>query len=345
MPKKTAAQVAVARHIPDTDADGADGPPYDEQEDLIDFGDNDESLGFRSLEDEDDFINILYYGREGTGKTTHAAAVTNLPDVKRVLVISAEGGLKKTALKKRGIDTSKLVVWPPQGEMVTFEGLVRVHQRILSDLIEVPDSWGAVIIDSATEIVDAVREAATGERMNKLTRQNKEFDPNFIDRSDYGVMTDQLRRVFRRFRNLPCHVITTALERYDEDNDVIGPAMTPELAKSVLGYNDLDLYCRADLEAAGEAKEGDDRGAEFRALTRPTSKYRAKDRFDILPRVLANPDFGRVAMYVFGDLTEEDDELQQGYLVRQQAREEAKAKAEADRKAKREAAKKTAKKG
>jgi hypothetical protein len=342
MPKLTS---KVMAHIPDTDADGADGPPYEEQENLIDFGDSDESLGFRSLEDEDDQVNILYWGREGTGKTTNACLVTNLPDVRRVLVISAEGGLKKTALKKRGVDTSKLVVWPPQGETVTFEGLVRVHQRVLTDLLEDPGSWGAVIVDSGTEIVDAVREQATMQRQQNLVRLNKEFDPNFVDRSDYGVMTDQLRRIFRRFRNLPCHVIMTALERYDEDNDVLGPAFTPELGKSVLGYNDLVLYCRADLEAAGEAKEDDDRGAEFRALTRPTSKYRAKDRFDILPRVLANPDFVRVSNYVYGDLVEEDDELQQGYLSRQKQRDEERKKAEAERQAKRQAAKKTAKKG
>jgi hypothetical protein len=329
--------------------DRLDHIPFDDEPDddepLIDFGDNDDSLGFRSLEDEDDTINVLYWGREGTGKTTNACLVTNLEGVKKVLVISAEGGLKKIALKKRGVDTNKLVIWPPQGESVTFEGLVRVHQRVLSDLIEVPDSWGAVVIDSGTEIVDAVREQATMLRQNSLTRQNKDFDPNFVDRSDYGVMTDQLRRIFRRFRNLPCHVIMTALERYDDDNDVLGPAFTPELGKSVLGYNDLVLYCRADLEAAGEATEDDDRGAEFRALTRPTSKYRAKDRFDILPRVLANPDFVRLAMYVEGDLTEDEDELQQGYLGRQKQRDEERKQAEAERKAKREAARKTAKKG
>ena len=338
MPKMKGKGGVVDRvdHVPDEP---------DEDDPIIDFGDNDESLGFRSLDDEDETINVLYWGREGTGKTTNAALVTNLPDVKRVLVISAEGGLKKVALKKRGVDVSKLVIWPAQGEMVTFEGLVAVHQRILSDLIEVPDSWGAVIIDSGTEVTDAIREQATMARQNSLTRQNKDFDPNFVDRSDYGVMTDQLRRIFRRFRNLPCHVIMTALERYDEENDVLGPAFTPELGKSVMGYNDLVLYCRADLEAAGEAKEDDDRGAEFRALTRPTSKYRAKDRFDILPRVIANPDFVRVAMYVNSELTEEDDELQQGYLGRQKQRDEERKAAEAERKARREAARKTAKKG
>ena len=101
--------------------------PEEDDDPIIDFGDNDESLGFRSLDDEDETVNVLYWGREGTGKTTHACLVTNLPDVKAVLVISAEGGLKKVALRKRGVDTTKLVIWPSPGEPITFEGLVRVH--------------------------------------------------------------------------------------------------------------------------------------------------------------------------------------------------------------------------
>lgn len=281
---------------------------------------------FYSLDEAITHLNVLYYGREGTGKTSDAAAMANLPGARRVLVINAEGGTRKGALAKRDIDTSKIVLWPRPGTPITFEGLVRLHQRILADLMDDPQSWSGVVFDSLTEIAAAVREQATQTRQSRLTQQGRPFDPSLIDVADYGVQTDQLRRVLRRFRDLPCHFIVTALER-ENDEGQVGPDLGPALANSVAGYVDIILYTRATQSTA----EDDDQAAhEFRALTRPTAKYRAKDRYDLLPRVLADPSFDRVVSYIEGDLTEDDDALQADYLQRVTEREanEAAAKAE-----------------
>jgi hypothetical protein len=47
-----------------------------------------------------------------------------------------------------------------------------------------------------------------------------------------------------------------------------------------------------------------------RALCHGSARYRAKDRFGVLPRVLAEPQFDRVVEYVQGKLTEDTDPLQ-----------------------------------
>ena len=55
----------------------------------------DDDFGFVSLDDHPEPVNALYYGREGTGKTTAAAHLANRG---RVLYINAEAGLKRQPL-------------------------------------------------------------------------------------------------------------------------------------------------------------------------------------------------------------------------------------------------------
>lgn len=302
-----------------------------------------DEFGFATLDDTIDYLNVLIYGREGTGKTTALAMAANhAPKGSRVLVIAAEGGLKKVALGRRGVDTSKIVVWPDprSGIQITAARLEALHERVLGQLMDEPGCWYAVGIDSISEIVQGIREQATDKRIAKMRRNPRldqaEIDEDFVDRDDYGVMTNQLRKVTRKLRDLPCHVIFTALERVGDDG-IVGPNITPALAADVLGYVDLALYFRATQHAAGE--DEDEALAEFRALTRPGTKTRAKDRFDLTPRVLAEPDFGRILGYIQGDLTEDTDPVQSAYMARRQAEAQAKAEAAAEKQERKTAAK------
>lgn len=301
------------------------------------FEDADIDLGMVSLDDTDDYLNVLFWGREGSGKTTDALAIAQIDHPGKILVVNIEGGLKKIALAKRGIPTERIVLWPKPGTRATFPGLEALHRKILGDLIDDPNSWQGVVFDSVTEGSALMREDATNARYRRLDDQNKSYDPTFIDRGDYGVQTDQMQRILRRFRDLPCHFIATALERYDEDNDVFGPAVNPALANSLLGYVDLALYTKA---SQASVENPDDLVAEFRAATRPSNTWRAKDRFDVLPHVMANPTFPRVLSYVTGDLTEEDDAMQAEYLARQAERDKAVADAKAEKAAARAARRK-----
>lgn len=272
---------------------------------------------FTSLDDTEDYLNVLYWGREGSGKTTDALAMALVPHPGKIVVINIEGGLKKIALQKRGIPTDRVVIWPKPGMRVNYKALEDLHKRMLWDLQQNPLAYQGVIIDSVTENSALFREDATQARYGRADARNIDYDDTFIDRADYGVQTDQMQRILRRFRDLPCHFIVTALERYDEDQKVFGPAVNPALASSLLGYVDLALYTKA---SQASPENDDDLVAEFRAATRPSNSWRAKDRFDCLPHVMADPTFPRVLAYVTGDLEEADDALQAAYMERQAAR-------------------------
>ena len=273
---------------------------------------DDSASWFVSIDDVVDHTNTLLYGREGSAKTTSAARIANavpadLPPGKgKVLVINAEGGLKKGPLRNRGVDTDRIVVWPDpkKGQRVTHKALDSVHRNIKADLAADPDLWFAVIFDSATEIHTALLDFVQQARVQQLKDRGIEnVDEHFVDVADYGKMGKAFRDILRKFRDLPCHFVVTALERRDVDKDTgkpqYGPDVSPSLQKDLLGYVDFVLMCKAEDEAG-----------LFRALTRSNSRYRAKDRFDVLPKVLSTPHLDRILQYVDGTLTPETDEEQ-----------------------------------
>lgn len=271
---------------------------------------------FVAVDDVVDFTNTLLYGREGSGKTTAAARLANLssglPTGKgKVLVINAEGGLKKGPLKKRGVDTDRIVLWPDprKHERVTHASLDKIHRRVKADLVADPDSWAGVVFDSATEIHQAILDSVQQKRVTAIQNRGQDVDPDFVDIADYGTMSKLFRDVLRKFRDLPCHFVVTALERRDMDKDTgkpqYGPAVTPGLQADLLGYVDFVLMCKSE-----------DEDGPFRALTRANSRYRAKDRFDVLPKIMVDPFLDRVCAYVTGDLEEENDPEQGRYTAK-----------------------------
>lgn len=261
---------------------------------------------FATLEDAEEYLNILYFGREGSGKTTAACSLAELGNV---LVVNAEGGLKKNTLKRHGIDVSKIMTWPKSGEPITHHGLVEVYNQIKADLDKNPNAWAGVILDSASEIVPALVDQVAKDRMEKSAKRGQPVegvDEFFTDRSDYGTMSKMFRDILRKFRDLPAHFVVTALERRDVDEDSgkvqYGPAVTPGVQADLLGYVDLVLACSAEDEETGKP---------YRALTRSTGKYRGKDRLGVLPAVLVNPTVPRILQYEHAEITEKTDPQQE----------------------------------
>lgn len=253
------------------------------------------------LGETEDFVNILFYGREGSGKTTAAASMANFGEI---VIINAEGGLKKRALQQRGINTDAISVYPPPGQKVTFDGLLALYETMAVDLSNNPNAWAGIVWDSITEIVQAMLEAIADVRIQSLRNEGRDVDPWVTNRNDYGPLAKQIRHLLRRFRDLPCHFAVTALERRDVDDDTgevaYGPMLPPSLAPDILGYVDIVLATKSAT---------DDK--PFRAASSRAGKYRAKDRFGLLPKVLNEPSFERVVDYLDGVLVEATDSIQE----------------------------------
>lgn len=274
------------------------------------------------LSDVEDFTNGLWYGPGGTGKTTALAAAANLGTL---ILVNAEGGIKKRPLAKRGINVSNIesvVLADYENKYDTLEGL---FWQIKDELTTKPGSIVAVGWDSVTEIAKVVLRDVISARVAKAERTGKgSDDPFFTDRSDFGVQTEQLRLLLRRFRDLPCHFGVSALERRDQDDDGAvhyGPAVGPAFATDLFGY--MDVVCHTSVSDTYTDEE-------YWGHFRPVGKYDAKDRLDVIPHAgLVDPWFDRVVGYVNDTLTLEHDPIMGAARERRRAASES-AAAKAD---------------
>lgn len=259
-------------------------------------------MALPSLADTEEFVNALYFGEGGSGKTTAAAHMAKLG---RVIIINAESGAKKRPLRRLGVPVDRIHPY----EVTKYEDLDNLYWQAKAMLDDDPSSLAGVIFDSMTEIQKKLVESLVEERHGRKTKAGMVDDVFDTELKEYGKMTEMCRRVCRRFRDLPCHTAFVCLDKRDVDNDgvVYRPDLTPKFAADLIGYVDIAVYTQ---QLAGDL---DDR-SRYIGHTRPIGKFRGKDRYGATPPVLANPTFDRLVDYVNWD---EDgsmpDEYQEAY--------------------------------
>ena len=219
------------------EAGGADAPAPDR-------------IALPTLDEVEEYTNVLYFGESGTGKTTDAAHMAMFGPI---LYVNAEAGVKAKPLRKLGVPIKNIHPY----SIATYSDLDKLYWSTKARLERQPGSIAGVVFDSMTEMV---------------------------------------RRICRRFRDLPCHTAFVCLDKRDVDQDgvVYRPALTPKFASDIVGYVDIAVYT-----ALGSGDE-DDR-SRFTGITRPTGKFRGKDRFNATPPMMANPTFDRIVEYVESD--------------------------------------------
>lgn len=270
----------------------------------------------KSLDETEEYVNVLYFGDPGSGKTTDTMDMARLG---RVIVVDAEAGIKKRPLQRLGIPTSNIFPYTVR----SYKDMDALYWKVKAQLDENPGSIAGVAFDSVTEIQKVLIESIIKERQDKLHAaaarggfevKTDEFE---VDRDEYGKMTEQLRRVTRRFRDLPCHTAFVCLAKRDVDKEGTGeivyrPALTPAFANDLAGYVDIVAYV--------QQSDGDPADlSRFTAVTRPLGKFRGKDRFGATPEIMPNPTFTRILDYVLADDPEEHaakDEFVQARLAR-----------------------------
>lgn len=252
----------------------------------------------QSLDEIEEYVNAMYFGDPGSGKTTAAIHMALLG---KVIVVDAEAGIKKKPLQRLGIPTGNVIPY----KINCYKDLDNLYMQTKAKLEEEPGSIAGVIFDSMTEIQKKLIESIVGERHAKAMAQAQrggfevKDDEFFVDRDEYGKMTEMVRKISRRFRDLPCHTAFVCLAKREVDKEGSGevvyrPALTPAFASDLMGYVDVVAYTQ---QAEGDA---DDR-SRYVGVTRPIGKYRGKDRYGATPEMFPNPTFDRLVEYVEAD--------------------------------------------
>lgn len=255
-------------------------------------------------------VTALLYGKEGSAKTTDVLGLAHLGNV---IALNVEGGMKPSALKRRGIPLERVQVWPEDGDAskITFDTIeqqVYIPARIaIEEALAAgnPAPFVGFAVDSFTELAQRFNRLAadeSGERDRAKGKQRGRFQVNV---EDYGTSTQQIRQLLRMFRDLNLHVFITCLERRDVDENTglvsYGPALGPAAATDVAGMVDCVIWTQAE-------ELGPNATPFFTGTTRTHENHRAKDRFGALPVRMIEPSAERVIAYIRGELTKANDD-------------------------------------
>lgn len=167
---------------------------------------------------EDDFVKMVVYGENRTGKTTLACQFP-----KPLLLVAFEPnktGGAKSVKKFPGVSYIKLTESGPAVQLAK----------------EVRDQGGfkTVVLDSATSLQDVVLR----EIMN-LSELPEMLSWGTVSRDQYRERSERTREVLRPFLNLDCHVVITAKQKDHNPQDKDRPTIIRGMA--------LESFFAADL--------------------------------------------------------------------------------------------------
>jgi hypothetical protein len=218
----------------------------------------------------EDYINMLVYGEAGVGKTRLAGSACLVPAMSPVLVLDFEGGTLSLASDYGDVDVVRMSSW---------EKLDRLYGSLYDK-----NPYRTLVVDSLSE----VQRFSMQEIMLAVVKKDSERDPDIASLREWGKNGEQVRRLVRAFRDLPCNTIFTALMTEDRDErsgtTKTRPKLPGQLKSEVSGYVDIVMYMYK--KEVGNVRE---REIKTLCLTQGTERQVAKDRSGKLPALLEAP--------------------------------------------------------
>jgi phage nucleotide-binding protein len=207
---------------------------------------------------------MLIYGESGSGKTRICGSADNVPEMRRVLLIDAEGGTLTLRDTYPNVETVRVRTW-------------QELQSVYDELYIGKHDYTTVILDSLTEI----------QKMNMdsvMDRAHDDRDIEVPEVREWNINIEQTRKFVRAYRNLPMNTIFTALaiaEKNPQNGKIKRkPSLSGKVKDEVAGFLDVVVYLYV--------KEIDQENKRM-LLCGQTEDTVAKDRSNLLPLTIENP--------------------------------------------------------
>ena len=221
------------------------------------------------------FYKGLIYAPAGHGKTYFLGTAQDDPRTKPMLLLDYEGGT--TTLVGRDIDIVPIHSWDD-------------FSQVYAMLLSANHPYKSVGVDSISEthIFSLINILDTDGRTRKNTDR--------LEQGDYGIALVQMRRLVRKFRDLPLHIIFTALakEVADPREGLIKlPAVPGSFADELLGIVDSVSYL-----AMGTIGDGVEDPSIHRFLllkNYPSVRLKARTPMNLeIPNQIVDPTLGKL---------------------------------------------------
>lgn len=229
-----------------------------------------------SLQDEDEYVNLLIYGDSGVGKTVFAGSDDD------VLFIAPEDN--GTLSAKRFGSTAK------KWKIATWPDIVAAYEWLV-DQDPIPFNW--VVLDSLTEM----QQMCMAHILAEAAELNPGRDPDVPQLQDWQPYFLRFQRLVKAFNSLEVNVLYTALQTDEENEDgekVVLPMLQgkgTQFSKQTASWMTSFGHMKVMRKPAGVDEDGNKKYDEFRQIQWRASKtVMAKDRTRCLePRTLIGP--------------------------------------------------------
>lgn len=210
------------------------------------------------------YVKALIYGEPGAGKTYLACTAPN------PLVLLTEYDVSKPTMRRVQLDLKKeIAVWP----ITEWKDLEEAFEFLQSG----EHDFQTVVLDSLTDLNRRLTRAV----IDHAVERRPSHDPDVPEQGDWFRVSEKLRHMVRMFRDLPMHVVMTALVQDVRQEMLKIPLVQP---KSLA----LELPGLFNLVGCLKAVEGDE-GHVRKLLVESTDTYVAKNPGGKLPPVIEKP--------------------------------------------------------
>lgn len=251
-------------------------------------------LKTRKASEDNSLPSLVIYGSSGVGKTTLAASACEVPEMSPVLILNIENGTQ-----------SLREVYPDitVADINTFQELQDAYDALYDGMDRVTQTcagYRTIILDNLTEgQKKGMEHIFKSENMRKQGINFTEFVMATFSNGGWNVSSEQMRKLIRAFRELPCYIVFVAWEldyAKDEKRTLWTPAFTRTLAGEAPGLvNDVYRYYF-------------NREGERTLQTSRTRDTVAKDRSRKLPIQIPNPTMPLLYQYWSGALVKPPEE-------------------------------------
>lgn len=199
-------------------------------------------------------LAVLIYGPPGAGKTWFAGTFPN------PLFIDCQGGMLT----------------------VRNKGVSAIQPRDYNDLLQCTiwenvNQFNTIVLDTATEAARLVTEFTTKASGHEIPQLQ-----------DWMQVIERMRQYLRKLLDLPIHVVVTAEEGFNKDEDTGKMTYGPSLPGKLFGEAGALFDCVFHLRSKPNLK---DKSTDRFLLTQPEGMFtQAKDRTGVLDK-LEVPDF------------------------------------------------------
>jgi hypothetical protein len=242
------------------------------------------------IEDMDDMtetMNILCHGDTGSGKTVLWAGLDNM------LILAVEEGT--VSAKRRGSTAKVMKVksWPEF--VAAYEWFRDDGEMVVKGVKYKASDFKFLLIDSIT----AAQTLLVRYVMSMVVMANPTRDPHIPAQGDHFKFQLWLKECVQDFNSLDVNTIWLSRSMVKEDadaNEIVVPLIEGKdygISAWVSGEMHLLCYMKKEVDGKGASAK-----VVRKLYTNDHATYWCKDRYDVLPHVIANPDAKKIVKMI-----------------------------------------------